>query len=512
MHYSKALSAMVMAGAVALTGCGGSDDDPVFITVNSSGGAGGSGATGSTGSNANGGSNCDGIAIPNGTTTIDGETVTLCTLPGRINEDMTLSPTDSAGNPVAWNLDDAYTLVGNGEKTLSAATEAGANVADVTLTIEAGTQFRSSGKGSLIITRGAQIEANGTSTDPIVMASLDDDFDGRSEWGGLVIQGFATHNKCDSSTNSYSPPASCNILGEGGVGSFGGTDDADSSGTITYLVVAEGGYEVSPDNEINGISLMSVGNGTTIENIQVHNNSDDGIEFFGGTVNVKNMVLTENADDSVDWDEGWQGAIQFALVKTAADARDHGIEADNAGDGNDDAPRSQPILANVTWYGATGFAGNAGHRLRRGTGGHLIHSILSNYDECLDVDSAESNAIIDTQLTYRNFIIDCPVETVADNERGGGDDYANNVIESTTYDVFSTVVGSSASGGVITGTVDPATYAWDTPGEATGFAMNLTGTPSSSSFIDSTVTYIGAVDPNDPATNFWDGWIIPGSL
>ena len=99
-------------------------------------------------------------------------------------------------------------------------------------------------------------------------------------------------------------------------------DPDDSSGVLNYVVVAEGGYEFSTGNEINGISLVGVGSGTEMDYIQVHGNSDDGIEFYGGNVNVKHGVFTNNNDDSVDWDEGYQGNLQYIIVKQGASKGD----------------------------------------------------------------------------------------------------------------------------------------------------------------------------------------------
>lgn len=503
MHYSKVFSAMVMAGAVALTGCGGSDDDPVFVSVTTTGGT-----TATTGGGAPTVGDCGGIGELNGTATIDGTTYNLCKLPGTISEDTTLSPTVN-GQPVAWNLDDRYTYVGNGQANIVSPTD----VDNVTLTIEAGTQFRSSGRGSLVITRGSDIIAQGTATDPIVMASVDDNYDGRGEWGGLVLQGFADHNDCQAD------PEQCNILGEGGVGFHGGDNDGDNSGTIEYVVIAEGGFEVNPGNEINGISFQTVGDGTTVANIQIHNNKDDGVEFFGGVVNVKNLVLTGNGDDSVDWDEGFQGSLQYGVI-AHTDLAGYGIEADNAGPSNDALPRSKPTLANFTFVGATGVS-DPGAKFRRGSGVYMFNSIFSGFDACLDVDgdgpgnTNDSVDIIDSELLYENVIFDCAADLAAEAENGSGNDYGQAVLESTTYTVFSTVTGSTASGGVITGSLDGTTYAWDTAAEAsataTGGAEDFTASDTAdTTFLDQT-SYIGAVDPDSPAA-WWDGWIIPGSL
>ena len=143
------------------------------------------------------------------------------------------------------------------------------------------------------------------------MSSEDAGYEGQGEWGGLVLQGFAQNNQCVA---EYAADEICNTDDEAGTGFHGGEDDADNSGTIKYLIVAEGGFEVAPDSEVNGITLHSVGYGTTLENLAVLNNADDGVEFFGGAANIKNLVLVDNGDESIDWDDGYRGNIQFSYV------------------------------------------------------------------------------------------------------------------------------------------------------------------------------------------------------
>ncbi len=134
-------------------------------------------------------------------------------------------------------------------------------------------------------------------------------------------------------------------------------------------------------NELNGIAFQGVGAGTVVENIQVHANEDDGVEFFGGTVNARNIVLTDVRDDSLDWTEGWTGSIQNLLVVqdqdfNAIEAADNGIEADNLEGNTNDTPRSQPKIANATFIGRPDTTGAV---LRRGTGTNLTNVIFNNF-------------------------------------------------------------------------------------------------------------------------------------
>jgi|GEM_PF-5115723 len=272
----------------------------------------------------------------------NGNSFITCELSGDVMADFTLT------NNVVWTLSGAV-VIGNGNQVLSSTGVTSADVADVTLTIEAGTVMMSNYGSSLVVTRGSSINAVGTADQPIVMAGNNTaGYEGTGEWGGLVLQGYAYNNKCGDVSEVY-----CNESGEGDTGRFGGFDDADSSGTLQYVIITEAGAIVNGDgDELNGIGFMGVGYGTTVDHIQVHGNVDDGVEFFGGAVDVKYLLLTSNMDDSIDWDEGYIGNIQYALIiqtQNQASTSNRAFELDTKGDAKDSAEReSDPTVANVT--------------------------------------------------------------------------------------------------------------------------------------------------------------------
>jgi hypothetical protein len=228
-------------------------------------------------------------------------------------------------------------------------------------------------RGTLVIERGAQIFADGTAEQPIVMTS-DQPIGsrGRGDWGGLVINGRAPIN-----------PLGVDRTGEGQTGVYGGTNPDDSSGVLRYVRVEFAGIEFSPDNELNGIAFQGVGRGTIVENIQVHFNKDDGVEFFGGTVDVKRVLLTNIGDDFVDWTFGWIGRMQYVVAQARADDCDNGIEADNNANSNDELPRSSPTIYNLTLIGdrssAFGTQCTDGMRLREGTAGIVRNFIATGW-------------------------------------------------------------------------------------------------------------------------------------
>jgi len=275
--------------------------------------------------------------------------------------------------------------------------------APAALTIEPGTLVagETATRGTLVIERGAKLFANGTATAPIVMTSDQPvGFRGRGDWGGLILNGNAPVNL----------PGGVGI-GEGSTGVYGGNDPNDSSGVLRYLRVEFAGIEFSPDNELNGIAFQAVGAGTVVENIQVHFNKDDGMEFFGGTVGAKRVILTNSGDDNFDWTFGWQGKLQFGVIQQRGDDADNGIEADNNGNNNDLLPRSMPSVCNVTFIGdrtpTYGPEGTDGMRLREGTAGLIRNFILMGWrSDGIDVrNTSTQNQIALGTLQTTNGII-----------------------------------------------------------------------------------------------------------
>jgi hypothetical protein len=255
----------------------------------------------------------------------------------------------------------------------------------VVLTIEAGTTIKglkfpnNPPPTALVFRRGAQINANGTPSQPIVFTS--DQAAGQraaGDWAGLAFNGNAPVN-C--------PGGECEA--EGLVNTvFGGGDPNDSSGVIRYVRVEFAGRELSPDNELNVFTLNGVGAGTTVDHVQAHIGLDDGIEWFGGTVNASYLVSSGPADDLFDWQIGYTGAVQYAYgahfggnIDTSGS---EGFEGDNNEDGFDFTPRSDPKMCNVTLIGSKGQAGgdvtNRGMILRRGTAAKIAQTIVTQFN------------------------------------------------------------------------------------------------------------------------------------
>jgi len=239
----------------------------------------------------------------------------------------------------------------------------------VTLTISyGGTIFADTEVTTFLsVKQGGKVFITGDENNPVVFTPLTDN-PTYGDWGGIIINGYATIN------------TGFTAEGEGGTGIYGGDDDHDNSGTLRYVIVEYAGKVLGTDNELNGFSFNGVGDETTVEYIQAYKGSDDGIEFFGGTVNVRYAVSTHNQDDSFDWTHGWRGKGQYWLVQQGPDGGDRGIEADNNGDDNLLEPYSNPTLSNLTLIGVDDGDGlNTGMRLREGTKGKIFNTYVTGF-------------------------------------------------------------------------------------------------------------------------------------
>lgn len=248
-----------------------------------------------------------------------------------------------------------------------------------TLTIQAGTVIASPSAGSLAICRGAQLIANGTVDNPIVMTSTADRATWNSgdpktgsfrqlannEWGNLTIMGNAYMCENQIVSNTGTPNASNYGDMEGltpattSLNDYGGGDDNDDSGSVSYLSLRYGGRTLAVGVELNGLSLGAIGRNTEINHVEILNNLDDGIEVWGGTVNLKYLSIWNVGDDSLDLDQGWRGKAQFGLIVqgfSGAGAQgsgfgDNGIEIDGA-ELADYQPVTTAAIYNFTVIGA----------------------------------------------------------------------------------------------------------------------------------------------------------------
>lgn len=263
-------------------------------------------------------------------------------LNGSLNEDMTLDPSKE------------YRLTG----TFSVS-------AGATLTIPAGTKIVAeveSGASSstyIVVQKGGMINVQGTSGSPVVMTSSNES---PGDWGGLVIAGDATTTE------------GTNATAEIGQIIYGGSNDIDNSGSINYLIINYAGAQINAESQFNGLSLYAVGSGTTISNVAILNGTDDGVEFFGGTVSATNFYLENNEDDAVDWTEGWNGTVTNTFVLHSKAGFSTAVEADGI-NGN-------PKLVNFT---AVSSVGGTALQFKKTSGATITGLSLAGYDISVDM-------------------------------------------------------------------------------------------------------------------------------
>ncbi|WP_066681174.1 hypothetical protein [Caulobacter sp. CCH9-E1] len=469
------LVALAVSACLALAGCGGADS--VASPGEGSFAGGGTPTTPTTPTTPQPGtpaSDCP-SGFANVGTVANG-TLRNCQLPQKITGNLVVPMRNGTVYSVSGRVD-----VGDDQGGDPNAPIAGR--AKGVLTVEPGVKiFGSAGLDYIVVNRGSQIFAEGTATKPIIFTSKQSiegqtGADSIGQWGGLVILGRAPISNC-SGSGATPGTSGCEAQVEGTNAFYGGSSAQDNSGVMRYMRVQHSGFVIVANNELNGITMAGVGSGTTFDHIQVHNSSDDGIEFFGGTVNGKYLVLTGNDDDSVDTDVGYNGALQFGIIVQRANGGNRAFETSSAGT----APRSNPKFANWTVVGRGG-SGNDLLVANTSTNNVWLNSVVqltATTAGCVDIDDAT------TQATFHSVVLACGTPFTNDS----------NVDATAVAALFnagtnnSSAFTASLSGTFINGANEAARPSY----------ANI---KSFSSFLTDP-GYIGAVkDAND---TWWQGW------
>ena len=304
-----------------------------------------------------------------------------------------------------------------------------------TLKIEEGAQIigqTANGSSNLYINilRGGKIDAQGTATNPIIFTSSDNLPGG---WGGICIHGFAPNN--------VGLDAASEINGV----QYGGTNAADNSGTLKYVVIKNSGAK-NGTKEFNGLSMFSVGSGTQISYIAVLNGNDDAFEWYGGTNNCSFLYAENNDDDNFDWDLGYVGnlnALYSINTNTNASSDSRGIEADNNPDNNAATPYSNPTVNEVTLIGrGSTFAGTQlqGIYLRRGVKGKISNVFVKGYKTGVGVEHDLTIAAMtagELKVSAIQFE-DVPTKTAGKNTAGASATVTSVITEGTATGAGST--------------------------------------------------------------------------
>lgn len=300
-----------------------------------------------------------------------------------INQGNGGSGTNPSDNVIGGTLTSDLTLVTGTEYDLTSALIVPEGL---TLTIEPGVVVKATTGSDVYVAvqQGGTINAEGTSSNPIVFTS-NSSTPNPGDWGGLIVLGRAPINSVvggDATSTS-----------EIGGLPYGGSVANDNSGIIRYVRIEYSGGAADAASENNGFSFYGVGNGTTIDYIQAFEGADDGVEFFGGTVNASHISVVGAQDDSVDWTEGFTGTLTDVYIEHRQ-SHDKGIEGDgfNTDIGNNSNPVfwSAPTVNNLTINGLGSSNGNEAIRLRAGTRAMFNNVFLQGFEEGYDLDDEET--------------------------------------------------------------------------------------------------------------------------
>ncbi|MBI2260608.1 MAG: hypothetical protein HYU62_02970 [Caulobacterales bacterium] len=425
---------------------------------------------------------------------IAGNTLRVCQLPQQILGALT----------VPLRAGTIYSITGRTEVGTDRGIDPNAPTAGSTqgiLTIEPGVRvFASGGSDYLIVNRGSQIFAEGTATQPIVFTSRQN-VEGtttetsQGQWGGLVIAGRAPQANCQ-----LTAPVTCTGTVEGTSAFYGGNSPADNSGRIRYVQIKYSGFEISAGNELQGLTMAGVGSGTTVDHVQIHNSSDDGIEIFGGAVNLRHLVITGADDDGLDTDTGWRGGAQFGIVTQRppnATSRSAGFEFSSAPASTPLASRyvSQPKIANFTLVGRN--SPTSAHTVAHfdtGTDATVINSVFTNVSGslsgCLDIADADTQTSLPT---FSSVFMSCGISYRSNNAARSQAVFTagtNNTPAGTS--TLTAPAGTSLSNQVLT-FINGANETAVTPANAPAVYPFFTAT-----------TYVGAVQ--NASDTWWQGW------
>lgn len=368
----KLLLSAIVASSLIFTGCIKDDDTPIIVEENTT------------------------TIIQPGDNNNGGGEVTTVNVTGIITENTT------------WTSDKTYVL---NQKVV---VDSG-----VTLTINAGTIIKGTpGTGSLasalIVARGGMINAVGSPTQPIIFTSISDnittgqtagtnlDENDRGLWGGLIVLGNAPCSLSGDVTELQIE----GIPADDTFGLYGGTDASDNSGVIQYVSIRHGGALIGEGNEINGLTLGGVGNGTVISNVEVVGNVDDGIEFFGGTVNASNLLVWGQGDDGLDIDQAYSGTISNAVV-ALGDVSDHALEID----GPEGSATGSFTLEDITLIGNLNTAKGEYADFRKGATGTVNNVYAYGFKDDSDVEldaDADAMSYNNGTLIFSNWEITLP--------------------------------------------------------------------------------------------------------
>ncbi len=379
-----------------------------------------------------------------------------------------------------------------------------------TLNIPAGTQIfgDKNSKASLVVERGGTINANGSEGAPIIFTSAQPvGSKSAGDWGGIIILGRARINTASGSDTAAIEGISPSVY-------YGGNNDADNSGTFRFVRIEYSGIALSPNNEINGLTMGGVGSATTIEYVMVAYNGDDSFEWFGGTVNCKYLISYFPVDDEFDTDFGYRGKLQFLLgVRKPSVADVSGstcFESDNNNGPNYNTPRTEPMFSNVTSIGPKQYDTSvvnpnytrAGH-LRRNSKISVVNSVVMGWGTGMYYDGSGTTCSMQNDSSRVKANVLAGLYTLAASTGAGCsfDALAYTTANNSPFTTTAAALLTNPYGGVTNGNYSPSYF---TPGAGspalTGANFSL---PGLNDPFFTTTTYRGAFAQNGTWANNW---------
>jgi Leucine-rich repeat (LRR) protein len=437
-----------------------------------------------------------------------------CLLPNTVDQDLTLT------SDISWVLYDPV-IVGNGYKEIDLeglVVEYGVTgtLQNVTLTIEAGTRILALNEtAALFITRGSSTNAVGTTTSPIIFESADLGQDGQGEWLGVFIQGRGIHRSCADST------VACNVPSITGFGQVGGTISTDSSGALSYVVIAEAGSGFdSQEASMGALTLESVGSGTQIDHVHVVGSAGRGMRVIGGDVDMAYLKLDFTLGASMSFEQGYQGDIQYLWAALDEGVGDPVLISDLDPVFRSPPPErfTSPLISNATLL----VSENSSSAIRiDGHGGlYLFNSAMGippsrssgfsfySYTACILIDAEAADFVGPASLStvfidWEKNILQCARRSadfptapqgVEATDSTGATTWTSSVKQRITQ------LGLAESGAVINSiTFDPST----------AFTTSTVGSRDINTQLLAPVNFAGAVDPS-LGVPWWDGWAVSG--
>ena len=243
----------------------------------------------------------------------------------------------------------------------------------------------------ILVEQGGKIYVNGTAASPVVFTSENKE---AGNWGGIVICGKAPINTGSSGSSEIA-----NSM-------YGGTEATDNSGSLNFVRIEYAGAEFSSGKKFNGLSLFGIGNATKVESIALLNNADDGIEIYGGTVNVSNIVSVGNTNHAFSYKDGWVGSASNIYTKRKTDGTGNtGITGINNANNTNASPRSNPTIKNVTFIGATSGESD-GIKLKQGSYAVLDNIVFSNWSKGVTIESDSTVARFNGKKRITNLFFE----------------------------------------------------------------------------------------------------------